>query len=413
MDIKNLTFFNTKAKPWFTENIYSKSKLFRQVLSSELPKATNDNQEIYLIVLNETYGYRTGLLGYIFTYLSNTNIYKPNFLTKLLNKSCFVSNSLHTNDYDIISFFLSRLTSLIPIINYGFWDYKYVFNNILKYKTVNNSYPSIFNLFSPYLDNGICFFSNKKPYESGFKKLNTINSSLQDNITNRGIEWLVFRNNEKVVIVITFNLSDNLDDTIKLQEIYQIVYQYDLLEEKYKNKIIETYILGDFKLKISHQIKNIFHDFICVNTEDKYNYLFFKAHHNISVTSSCSDFSVKPIINFDIKRNNHHELKEVIIEKESCVNEEKKSTVEDENNKQKRNTNAIKLQKFFKYLVEKRKKVTSSQTIDIVNSIIFSNYFDSKSEDEDHKEEEKEVLSPSSFSTDESWDKVVDDEIAI
>jgi len=372
---------------------------------------------MYVIILNETYGYRTGLLGYIFTYLSNLNIYKPTFLIKMLNnKYYFVNNNLHTNDYDIISFFFTRLTSFFPILNYGFWDYKSLFDNILTYKTVNNTYPSIFNLFSPYLDNGICFFSNKKPIESGFKKLNTINSSLEDCITNRGIEWLVYKNNDKVIIILSFNLSDNMDDVIKLQEIYQIVHIHDIIEDRYKNFKIESFILGNFKVEISHQIKNMFYDFNLIETINNKNYMFFKSQNNTSVKSTISDISINPIINFELTTN--IELEEIIVEKkETLVDNENKNVAgyeKENNNEQHNNKNALKIQKFFKSLVEKKKKkkIAKPPNIFEINlSSILSNYFISN--ENNVEEQEKETSSPSSNETDESWDRTTIDEITI
>jgi hypothetical protein len=417
MHIKNLTLWNTKAKPWFTENINLKSKYWKSVLLSQIPELTNEEGEMYVIILNETYGYRTGLLGYIFTYLSNLNIYKPTFLTKMLNnKYYFVNNNLHTNDYDIISFFFTRLTSFFPILNYGFWDYKSLFDNILTYKTVNNTYPSIFNLFSPYLDNGICFFSNKKPIESGFKKLNTINSSLEDCITNRGIEWLVYKNNDKVIIILSFNLSDNMDDVIKLQEIYQIVHIHDIIEDRYKNFKIESFILGNFKVEISHQIKNMFYDFNLIETINNKNYMFFKSQNNTSVKSTISDISINPIINFELTTN--IELEEIIVEKkETLVDNENKNVAgyeKENNNEQHNNKNALKIQKFFKSLVEKKKKkkIAKPPNIFEINlSSILSNYFISN--ENNVEEQEKETSSPSSNETDESWDRTTIDEITI
>jgi hypothetical protein len=81
----------------------------------------------------------------------------------------------------------------------------------------------MFNFCSPFLDGGCCIYSNRKSFASGFETLIDNKVSISDYIAKKGISWSVFDSEEdKRILIMTFNLSDDLNELTKLLEIEQI-----------------------------------------------------------------------------------------------------------------------------------------------------------------------------------------------
>lgn len=260
MHLKYLSSINLKATPWFSfsDMIIDESNI--------VPETINEN-DLIISCVQGVYGYRTGMFGYGTTYVTeyikrNNLIHKTYFLKNLLNNNFdfFNKNNLVIDDLSLISTSISLLNRYIPFLNYGIWDNRrYLINNnqILKYRNINNSLPGMFNFSSLLLDNGCCIYSNRNPDISGYEKLEIHGNkvSISDYLSNKGIVWSFYKtkDNDKGILVITFNLSDDNTYTTKLLEVEQIINLQIKLEQQLFSQVkeYETYIIGDFKFKFN------------------------------------------------------------------------------------------------------------------------------------------------------------------
>jgi hypothetical protein len=177
---------------------------------------------------------------------------------------------------------------MLPILNMGVWDVKRLFKiRGLKCYSRHSTISGMFDCNYLFYDNGSILFSNKNTFASGFQKFHFDRLTLLDQLTNKGIEWNYFRpSSAKGIMIITFNMSNNLDSEAKLQEIYQIIYLANQLKGKYCNGVLEyeTYIMGDLKIPITESMKTMMNEYKMINNQG-HNYLF---HTNIvtDLTSS-------------------------------------------------------------------------------------------------------------------------------
>lgn len=253
MYLKYITNFNLKATPWFSSCDYSEWK------SNIDEKISNiidiDNLVIYCI--QETYGYRVGVFGFLSHFISNIIPYQTFYLKQFMNSNIryYQSNNIFSSDGEIISSFIGKINRYIPFFNFGTWDYK---NNLISknFHYENNSIPHMFDFTSPMLDSGCGIFSNQKPYESGYEPLDFVSkkTSISDTLSSKGIVWSFFTNNvNKGITVISFNLSDDLFELTKLLELEQIISLKNKLQNQFGLMVneYETYIVGDFKIKFT------------------------------------------------------------------------------------------------------------------------------------------------------------------
>ena len=260
-----------KNKPFFSKN-FKKEKWLDALQSIRLDSTSEDDDELIIVCLQNLYGYRTGLIGYLSTMLTSTlNNYIPStfVFTTLLN--CIFNSKFKCNDLDLFSGIISILNRSIPFFNYGVWDYKQFFSKKLNlFINENHSMNNIFNLYSiflfqPFFDSGLGILSNKKCSESGFEGLrNPTNKFI-----NEGFLWSYFK--DKNILIITLNITENEDNTSDLKELLTLIGK---LELKFSNTC-EIYISGDFKMNLD-ECKYLFEDEFKILNNDETQYLLYK-----------------------------------------------------------------------------------------------------------------------------------------
>jgi hypothetical protein len=280
MYLKYITNFNLKATPWFSSCDYSEWK------SNIDEKISNiidiDNLVIYCV--QETYGYRVGMFGFLSHFISNIIPFQTFYLKQFMNSNIryYQSNNIFSSDGEIISSFIGKINRYIPIFNFGTWDYK---KNLVSknFHYENNSIPHMFDFTSPMLDSGCGIFSNQKPYESGYEPLDFVSkkTSISDNLSSKGMVWSFFTNNDKKgITVISFNLSDDLFELTKLLELEQIISLKNKLQNQFGLMVneYETYIVGDFKIKFTEDSESFIQltNGMNVNHSGNTHYLFYQ-----------------------------------------------------------------------------------------------------------------------------------------
>lgn len=267
--LKCISNVNMKNKPFFSKNLKKEKWLDAIIQSTSLNDSEN---ELVIICLQDLYGYRTGLIGYLSTMLTSAmGEYIPStfVFSTLLN---FIFNSkFRSNDLDMFSGIISILNRSIPFLNYGVWDSKQFFSNRLNlFINENHSMNGILNLYSiflfqPFFDSGLGILSNKKCSESGFEKLrNPTNKFI-----NEGFLWSYFK--DKNILIITLNITKNEDNTSDLKELLNLV---DTLMLKFSDNC-EIYISGDFRMNFD-QCKHLFEDDFKILNNDETMYLLYR-----------------------------------------------------------------------------------------------------------------------------------------
>jgi len=344
MYLKSISNLNLKATPVFSDacNNY---KSWKSIINESLPEKIGDN-DLVISCVQEVYGYRTGIFGYLFSILSMNKKFKTNFIVNYLNKHFYKNNNLLCSDSFLLSVLISYINSFIPFLNYGVYDFKDSISNnniILKYKNKNDSIPGMFNYSESYYDSGCCIFSNKEPYMSGYEPLEYYNKvSVSDKIAKKGIVWSFFKDENKGILVITFNLSDDIDDLTKLLELNQIMTLHKEVKNKFVGSvnIFESFICGDCKFNYSnHTFSDLSKNFKIINNST--NYLFYQHDEeyllNINITNENTRvFSGEVFVKEKIKEDEVNDndvyvnINEIENEKESEKDEIKEEIIIEE-----------------------------------------------------------------------------------
>jgi len=296
LNLKCLMNINIKSIPWLSENSTKKNSIWKDMIDENIDLLDNDD-DLVIVCLQEAYGYRTGILGWSLTFLSSyVKSYIPNCVQNFVNKYITTKHKIYCTPLDIIITSVVLFNRILPIINYGVWDNKIrIFNHnkknsVLKYINKNNSVTDIFDYRSlfclnPIFDSGCCIMSNKKPLFTGFEKLDVYNTeNLEDRLCNKGIVWSYYKSESKGILIMTYNLTENIGDLSKLLELDQILTLQENLEsiikEKEEQHNIESYIIGDFKVQCYNN-NNLSFKELLINYNVAYinnfnHYIFYK-----------------------------------------------------------------------------------------------------------------------------------------
>ena len=260
LNLRSITNCNLKSIPWFSDN---KREQYKAFIEHNIPKQANED-ELVVLCVQEIYGYRSGPLGFISNYITSKIKTQPSFLQKILNITLFTKNNLLYNDLDIFSGLISIINRSIPILNVCSWDDKSLLLNKNNLKYMNNdSLPGMFDIqslfcMSPIFDSGCGIISNKKPIYSGFEKFYIYEChSLSDHYANKGIVWNFYKSDDNLngILIMTYNVSDNMDSMHKLLEVDQIINLKNSIETAHISCVnnFEIYIFGDLKINIEEQ----------------------------------------------------------------------------------------------------------------------------------------------------------------
>jgi hypothetical protein len=366
--LKPKTFISFKISgiPLYSNNLSKRINEYQDYIKNNNYYNYTDN-ELCIINIHGLYGYRTGILGYLFNYTSyklskNKN---PTFLQKYINKNRTKKN-IGANDFEIISYCFSILFRALPILNFGNWDLKdKIFFKNLKSTNKNVSLPSIFNLKSLYLlsplyDSGSRIYCNRTAKMSGFEKWHSKNNT----IFNRGITWSYFESDNKENGIMVLNIEIDEDECIENQ-ILQII----TFKNKFEQQIIssgvqkyETFISGDFKIELNlmntipeiKKIWNIFDsNYISIYNNTEYDspsnthfILYSKIENNISLYCKNEEENKKIVskytiiedtlysINFINNENVKNDDKDIKINMEDVKNDDKDIKINMENDKE-------------------------------------------------------------------------------
>ena len=246
---------NIRGKP-FINNIYNNILKWKSYIKYSI----NDNSEedsLKILCIQGLYGYRSGVLGKLFDYtgyhISQYTI--PGFI------SSFFEN-IESNDFEIITLFISIITRILPFYNYITIDPKQMFVDVFGFINENESMSSMFDLNSlfllkPLYDSGCAIYSNKKYKYCGFEKW-----TCKKSISNKGMTWCYFECLESFSGVTIINL-DFKDDNTDFEDIECLKHIVDLknkLENNYGTSLetYETYVVGNFN--ISFNVSNIIYE---------------------------------------------------------------------------------------------------------------------------------------------------------
>jgi len=401
LHLKCISNVNIKNKPFFSNNL-KKEKWLDAIQSISLNDSNIDDNALIIVFLQDLYGYRTGLLGYLSTLLtSKLNKYTPStfIFSTLLNY--FLNSKFKCNDLDILSGIISILNRSIPILNYGVWDNKTFFSDKLNlFINENHSINDIFNLhsiflFQPFFDSGLGILSNKKCNDSGFESL----KNPTNKFINEGFLWSYFKDDNKNILIITLNITKNEDNSSELKELLNLV---DKLLLKFSSNC-EIYVSGDFRMNLD-ECKHLFEDDFKILNNDETQYLLYKNNNCLknpiySKTKIDENDSISSY-HFTKKRNlspiqKMLNLKKIKYEKEMSVinyddttdnlNEIKIISLEENENERMKDEDGINFYKNLRIITE--------------NPIVFENYFDKTKLSSGGSEK-------SISSTDDEWTKV-------
>lgn len=394
MYLKSINNLNMKATPMFSDacNNYNS---WKSIINESLPDKINEN-ELIISCVQEIYGYRTGVFGYVFNYLSLKCNLKTTFIVDYLNRNYFMNNNLKCWDSLFLSSLFSYINSYIPLLNYGVFDYKNYISNgniVLKYKNDNKSIRGMFNYSDPYYDSGCCIYSNKKPFMSGYEPLEYVNKiSISDKLASKGIVWSFFKEENKGILVITFNLSDDINNLTKILELDQIIRLHNQVKDNLVGLVteFESFICGDCKFDYKEHCETsyleLLEDFKIINNST--NYIFYK-HDN--------DY----LLNVNLTNNNTRVFSgEIYVEKENVeeeINNDVYVEINTENESNEIQTNEIVIKEVDDDEEDLAKEdKTDNKNDGILPFLRLNNYFRSK-------------LSPSSASSSSSnddWTKI-------
>ena len=248
MKVKIISSWNLSNDPLCTLINSRKSKecnnILKYIYNHATKKSNNDDGDPLIIsCFQGVYGYRSGILGYLMTHLSNylSNRYDPVYFSNL-----FQNNT--TNDFELFTYYFILSTRFIPILNLATIDYKQNIN-LFPYAYYNKSLPSIFNL-SPYpmYDSGCVIYSNKEAFADGFERW----TKSVEPMYNKGIIWTFFKDVKHGVIILNFELNVTDRENIVLSQMNQIVKLKEDLYERYIELCdgIDIYITGEFNYNI-------------------------------------------------------------------------------------------------------------------------------------------------------------------
>jgi len=229
--------------------------IWKYHINNSVCKDLNDNS-LKIICVQGLFGYRSGILGKISDYFSyNISQYvNPLYLSKFLN--------VDSNDLEIITFFISIITRIIPFYNCITIDPKNLFTDILGFINENHSVTSMFDykslfMLEPLYDSGCAIYSNKKYKYCGFEKWYCKNT-----ISNKGMTWCYFESDDGCngISVINIDFNDNNTDFEDIECLKHIVELKNNLEIKYATitNTYETYIVGNFNIHFN--ISNILYE---------------------------------------------------------------------------------------------------------------------------------------------------------
>lgn len=221
-----------------SENIYD-------ALLKIVPSQSADQD---ICCINGLFGYKAGIFGRLASWLSVKNTFGN---SRLISKNIF--KKLKARDHEIITFGLSLIFRMIPLLGIVAWDPKrYLYNRTnYPYMVRNRSIPSHFNLMStlflqPLFDSGTAIFSKLPCIDSGFVPW-VINKQLhwKQRLFNRGINWALFKAQKHQLV---FNID-------VVPNVHLLDIQYSQLMNVINKQIdklwlieLEVYICGNFGL---------------------------------------------------------------------------------------------------------------------------------------------------------------------
>lgn len=154
LSIKSITSCNINGNPLtsyeLSKRIYEYKDYIKNNISKKNDFKINDN-DLVIVCVQNLYGYRTGILGYLGNLLSyRLSQYNNPTLFQRIIKNVF-SYEIKSNDYELLSFITSFISRKIPIINIGNWDFKKIYLIIVTLSMNNQIYQCqvylIFHLF--------------------------------------------------------------------------------------------------------------------------------------------------------------------------------------------------------------------------------------------------------------------------
>ena len=315
--MNSITSCKFNGIPLIDGNISKKICEFNKLFEN---KNSND---LNIVAINGLYGYRTGITGWVLNlcsfYLSRNS--NPKLIQNFLNYVFKEESKILSNDFEIISYYLSLVSRSIPILNYGNWDPKsFLLNNKESnmYMVKNLSLPKIYDLnslylLSPLLDCGCAIYSNKTPEYTGFEKWKLWNNiEFKDKKFNKGITWAFYKNNNSGITVIALNLHSSDSSLLYNMQIQQIIKLKKHLEEKFSHDLsnYETYITGDFTNELKISVDSLLGENLEIIENSLNNHLILysnnsKKHNSVERISIFEDEVIK--VNFsknvDVKIN--------------------------------------------------------------------------------------------------------------
>jgi hypothetical protein len=429
--LKSIFCGNFNDKPFFSKN--NKEKWLDIMKNSSNDSNNLENDDLMIICLQNVYGYRTGIFGYLSTLLIDklNNCVPKTFIFKSICNYLIKSN-FNCNDLEVLSGIISIINRTIPLLNYGIWDNKSFFSNNLNLFNVNDSEPirGMFDfysnfLFKPFFDSGLCILSNKKYHDCGFEKLqNPVNS-----FVNEGFLWCCFKEDvdEKIIFVITFNISSN--DENKLEEIIQLLDLKDKLLLKFPSYYNEIYIIGDFKTNIS-KYEYLFKKFFKISKDNDTLYLLYKNNVYRTPMTNMIDNDEKnyyKIFNFNKKRSLSPVQKILQIKKIKLEQEQNNNITENNDNivvvdadyelkqvvvvdtVEENVPNERKDEDSEKIMMYKKLSIMTSNNLNIIENPVENYFYKPSLPNKSPSDSEKST----NTCTDEEWTRIDEDEIKI
>jgi len=218
MNVKILSSWNLNIEPLYSTDIPDKIKKCNDILKIKKEIDEHNKDELLIQCVQGAYGYRSGIIGNILNILCEniSEFHKPMLISTFMN-----NDDIKSNDYEIISYYLTLATRWIPFLNLTVIDPKNSFSeNMFDYSYgngfFNKSMSNIIDLKSlfllePLYDSGCAIYSNKPAFRDGFEKWN-----ISDETTyNRGILWSYYKhNNEKGVLILNFEVDKNYNNFV-------------------------------------------------------------------------------------------------------------------------------------------------------------------------------------------------------
>jgi hypothetical protein len=246
---------NIRGKP-FINNIYNTISEWKSYIQYSINDNT-DKDSLKILCIQGLYGYRSGILGKLFDYVGYrlSQYIKPKFISSF-------SDDIESNDFEIVTLFISIITRVIPFYNYVTNDPKQIFVDILGFMNENRSMTSMFDLESlfllkPLYDSGCAIYANKKYKHCGFEKW-----CCKNTVSNKGMTWCYFEclESSSGISVINLDFNEENTDSEDIQCLKQIIELKNKLENNYGLSLetYETYIVGNFN--IAFNISNILHE---------------------------------------------------------------------------------------------------------------------------------------------------------